>query len=136
MAVPAETRRSLRPKREDVFAACLVLLMLVGVAVGGGLFLIETQFRPGGSAFGLPTRIPACGRSFTGPGRVSTLAEIEAGMTTGHAPIVLEPTIGEIPLLAPFEPHTVPTGMTTCDVVIFLRVGPDAYVGYALEGGP
>ena len=131
MEGPAKTRRSLRPRREDLVAASLVLLLFAGVVMIGGLFLIETQFRPEGSAFGLPTRIPTCGRSFIRDAadvRVFTRAEIEAQMTPGYSPTVLEPAIGEIPLLAPFEPH--------CDVLIFLHVGPDAYVGYELQGGP
>ncbi len=57
-------------------------------------------------------------------------------MTPGYAPVILEPSLGEVPLLALFEPHPIPSGMATCDVAIFLHTGPDAYVGYALEGGP
>jgi hypothetical protein len=126
-------------RRQNILAAGVLLVALLCVAVLAGFILVETQFRPAGSAFGLPTRIPLCGRTFSrsaDDGRVFTRAEIDAGMSPGYSPVILEPSIGEVPLLALFEPHPNPSGMATCDVLIFLHAGPDAYIGYALEGGP
>ena len=126
-------------RQQNILAAGVVLVALLCLVLLAGFIVVETQFRPIGSAFGLPTRIPLCGRAFSRSAdttRVFTTAEIEAGMTPGYAPVTLEPSIGEVPLLALFEPHPNPSGMATCDVLIFLHTGPDAYVGYALEGGP
>ena len=128
-----------RVRREDVLAAVIVLVTLACLGVLAGFFFVETQFHPVGGAFGIPTTIPLCGRWFSRAAdstQVLTRAEIEIGSTPGHAPVVLEPSLGQIPLVALVQPHPVPAGMSTCDVVIYLHVGPDAYVGYALEGGP
>jgi len=126
-------------RRQNILAAVVLLVALLCVAVLAGFIVVETQFRPAGSAFGLPTRIPLCGRAFSrsaDDARVFTRAEIDAGMSPGYSPVILEPSIGEVPLLALLEPRPNPSGMATCDVLIFLHTGPDAYVGYALEGGP
>ena len=128
-----------RPRREDVLAAVIVLVTLACLGVLAAFLFVETQFHPSESAFGIPTTIPLCGRWFSrapDSTQVLTRAEIEIGAIPGHAPVVLEPTLGQIPLLALVEPHPIPVGMSTCDVVIYIHVGPDAYVGYALEGGP
>ena len=126
-------------RRQNILAAGVLLVALLCVAALAGFVVVETQFRPTGSALGLPARIPLCGRTFSRPAddtRVFTRAEIDAGMAPGYSPVILEPSIGEVPLLALLESHPNPSGMATCDVLIFLHTGPDAYVGYALEGGP
>jgi hypothetical protein len=135
--VKASARRQWRrPSRQDVFAAGMVVLVVVSLSALAGVFYIETQFRPEGSLFGRPTRIPACGRSYLGPGRGWTRAEMEAAITPGYEPVVLEPTIGEVPLIPWVDHRRFGSGLVTCDTVIFLHVRPDFYVGYAIEGGP
>ena len=93
------------------------------------MFLIESQFEPQGSLFGLPSLIRTCGRDYRGPGMVFTRAEMDAAITAGFEPVVLEPTIGSIPLGAPFRRARDP-----CDAVVFLQTGPDEFVGYSLLG--
>jgi hypothetical protein len=135
--VEASTRRRWRrPSRQDVFAASLVLLLVMSFFALAGLLYIVTQFRPEGSLFGRPTRIPACGRSYLGPGRTWTRTEMEAAITPGYEPVVLEPTIGEVPLIPLVDQRRFGSGLVTCDTLIFLYVRPDFYVGYAIEGGP
>lgn len=129
-------RRWRRPRREDVFAASLVLLLVVSLLAVAGAFYIATQFRPEGSLFGRPTRIPACGRSYLGPGRAWTRAEVEAAITPGFEPVVLEPTIGDVPLIPWVDQRRISSGLVVCDTVIYLHVRPDLYANYALEGGP
>ena len=123
-------------RRRTVTAAALACVTLVCVAILGGFVFLETQLDPVGGAFGIPTRIPLCGRQFEASpdaaGRYS-LAEIEAAIAPGR-PIVLEPTIGQLPVLGLFESHPTPHGMAACDTVIFPHVGPDSYVPYALAG--
>ena len=135
MKASARTRLR-RPSRQDVFAASLVLLAGVSLCALAGVFYIETQFRPEGSLFGRPARIPACGRSYLGPGRDWTRAEMEAAITAGFDPVVLEPTIRQVPLVPWVDQRRTGSGLVTCDTVIFLHVGSDLYVGYAIEGGP
>lgn len=135
--VEQQTRRLRRPRREDVFAGIVVLIAVVCVIALGSIFLIEKEFQPRDGLFGIPTRIPACGRTYD-VGRQFTRAQIYAGINPGSEPIVFEPLIGLIPLTAPFEGHQVrlASGEMVCDTVVFLHVGPDGYVGYGLEGGP
>lgn len=133
----ARSRRGLRrPRREDVFAASVVLLLAVCLGAVAGVFYIATQFKSEGSLFGRPTRIPACGRSYLGPGRTWSRAEIDAAIAPGFEPVVLEPTIGQIPLLQDGHPTQSGSPVGFCATVVFLHVGADRYVGYALEGGP
>jgi len=113
----------------------LVLLLVVSLLALAGVVYIETQFRPEGSLFGRPTRIPACGRSYLGPGRAWTRAAMEASITPGFEPTVLEPTIGDLPLIPWVDQRRIEAGLV-CDTVIYLHVRPDLYVSYALEGGP
>jgi hypothetical protein len=124
-----------RPRRQDRFAASLVAVFVTTVIVLSGLLYIEIQFRPEGSLFGRPSRIPACNRSYLGPGRGVTRAEIEAGLKPGFEPTVLEPTIGEVPLAPWVDQRSIEAGQV-CDTVIYLHLRPDLYVPYGLEGGP
>ena len=136
---PAAGWTARRPRREDVLAAVIVLVTLACLGVLAGFLFVEAHFHPVDGAFGIPTTIPLCGPWFSRAAdstQVLTRAEIETGSIPGHAPVVLQPSLGQIPLVALAQPHPVAAGMSTCDVVIYLHVGPDAYVGYALEGGP
>lgn len=126
-----------RPRHQDVVAGIVVLVAAVSLSVMGGFVFLETQLEPVGGAFGIPTRIPLCGRQFeTTPdtARRYSMAEIEATIEPGCRPIVLEPTIGDLPVLGLFESHPYPPGMAACDTLIFLHVGPDSYLSYGLAG--
>ena len=131
-----DRRRLHAPQGAGIVAAIAVLVTVVGLAMIGGFVFLETQLEPVGGAFGIPTRIPLCGRQFEASrdtARRYTLAEIEAAVAP-ERPIVLEPTIGELPVLGLFESHPTPPGMAACDTRIFLRVGPDSYLPYVLAG--
>ena len=47
---------------------------------------------------------------------------------------MVEPNIGEVPLLSLLTCPKTPDGF--CYTVIWLRVGPDTYASYSLEGRP
>jgi hypothetical protein len=80
----------------------------------------------------LPASIDLCGREWLKDdlGRVLTLAAIRA--RDGIDPVVVD--------TGPFA--ACPAGPCTqvahgpCDTVVYVRVGEDAYVDYALQGGP
>jgi hypothetical protein len=81
----------------------------------------------------LPEHIGVCGRGWSKDAlnRILSLAEIRA--RDGVEPVVVDP--------GPFAPCPVgPCGMTAqdgpCHTVIYVRVGEDAYLDYALQGGP
>ena len=124
-----------RPSRKDLFAASLVVVFVASLVALAGMFYIEIQFRPEHSLFGRPTRIPACNRSYLGPGRGETRAEMEADIPPGFEPTVLEPTVGEVPLVPWVDQRRIEAGLV-CDTVIYLHVRSDLYLTYALEGGP
>lgn len=125
-----------RPVGSNLLPAGVVALFLVSLVIVGVVAIIETQYRPQGSLLGRPTRIPACGRSYLGPGRTFTRAEVDADITPGYRPAILEPVIGEVPLGGTVSKLTLESGDQVCDTLIFLQVGPDAFASYALEGGP
>lgn len=136
---PASTRRSVRPRREDVLLGLLVANFIVSVGIAGSFAMIAHQFEPQGSLFGLPMRIWTCGRSYrTDPSNTSvwTRAQIDAQIAPGLAPVVFEPVIGQIPLFAPLAGRRDYGGFQVCDKVVYLHVGPDAYRAYSLLGGP
>ncbi len=122
-----------------VFAAAVLAVFAVATTTLALGIYIETQFRPQDSAFGLPSQIPTCGRRFfhaPDDTRVWTRAEVEANMDPGRAPLILEPTIGEIPLIDSLLPDAGGPNGTPCTVALWLHIGDDRYVAYALEGGP
>ncbi len=130
-------RRRRIPRRSDLGAAVVVGVTFACIAVVGGFVFLETQMEPAGGSFGIRTHIPLCGRQFeTSPdtARRYTMVEIEATIAPGYRPIVLEPTIGDLPVLGLFESHPFPPGMAACDTLIFLHVGPDSYLSYGLMG--
>ena len=126
------------PDIKDVRAAGVLVVFVVGVVVLGSYALIERNFQPLGGPFGVPHRIPTCGRSYLGGEVRLTLEQIQATINPGTSPLLFEPQLGQIPLMAPFQGHTVrlDTGAEVCPTAVFLHVGADAYAAYALEGGP
>ena len=127
-----------RVRREDVLAGTVVAIVIIGVLGLAAFVQIERDFQPEGGALGLPTHIRTCGRSYIGPGQTYSLARIEATTVPGSSPVVLEPILGQIPISAYFDRHHVriDSGELTCATLVFLHVGPDAYLSYGLEGGP
>jgi hypothetical protein len=123
-------------RRANALAAGLLIVFAGALALVVGLLYVESQYQPQGSAFGTPRRIPACGRTYTGPGAAQSLAEVEAGTTQGYAPQILEPTVGDIPLGADVAKIRTRSGELVCDTVIFLHRSGDMYLPYGLEGGP
>lgn len=112
------------------FAAAALLVGIVIVPRIGNVF--------GGSAgihdaAALPEHINICGRSWSKDAldRKFSLAEIRP--RDGIEPVVVDP--------GPFAPCPVGPCTTVaqngpCHTVIYVRVGEDAYLDYALQGGP
>jgi hypothetical protein len=132
-------RRPKRPSRSNLLAFALVAVLVVSAGIVLTGLYVQHAFHPAGGLLGTPTSIPLCGRDFTHPEgdtRLWSRADIDAAMQPGFSAIVLDPTIGRIPLLGVFAQYArLPQG-ETCAMVIWLRVGPDAYLDYALSGGP
>jgi hypothetical protein len=112
--------------------------LVVAVCVVGGALAVPTVFagrdpntihNPGG----LPDHISVCDRGWTKDrlGRQVTLQQARAMKSDGDPSVVAT---------GPFAPC--PRGPCTakaggpCDTVVFVRVGQDAYIAYALVGGP
>jgi hypothetical protein len=120
--------------RRRVWLGVLALVALIGVGSA-----IATIIRSGWDPSAihdptrLPTRISLCGRDYSNDrlDRQVTLDQARAIKSGG------EPTVVAT---GPFAPC--PAGACTtvadgpCDTVVFVRVGSDAYIGYALSGGP
>ena len=116
-----------------LIGAILVAICLIGGAIAAQTVLAgrdPTTIHASGS---LPRRISVCGRNWT------------------KDPLLRQRTLdgarawaGEVVVVAtgPFAPC--PSGpcsasaasSTSCDTVVWVRVGEDAYVDYALSGGP
>jgi hypothetical protein len=112
------------------FAAAALLVAIVLVPRIGNVFVGAAGVH---DAAALSAQINTCGRSWSKDrsGRTVSLAEIRA--RDGIEPVVVDP--------GPFAPC--PAGPCTrvaqngpCQTVIYVRVGEDAYLDYALQGGP
>ena len=125
-----------RIRREDVFAGIIVAAFVVSVLILVALVLVAQWFEPDGF-LGRPGRIQACGREYQlGAGRVWTRDDIDAAVAQGAGAEVFEPVLGQLPLLAPLTGKIRFNGFEVCDTLVWLHVGPNAYLAYALEGGP
>lgn len=135
--------RAGRPRRSTIAAAAVVLVFVLcvsGLAVG---LFIQTELRPIDGRFGLPQQLdfPFCGRSYQlGNGSHMTKSQMDAEMTPGYQAYILEPSVGQIPLVDVFTkcPRVPMVGGhgSVAQTVGFLQVGPDDYAVYVLEGGP
>ncbi|HEX9044149.1 MAG TPA: hypothetical protein VF802_03895 [Candidatus Limnocylindrales bacterium] len=126
-----------RLRSEDVLAVVLVIAFVVSVTLSGGAVLFSKWFEPKGGLLGEPTRITTCGfRSYRAaePPQIWTLSKIRSSIIRGYQPVIFEPVLGQLPVLALFAGATGPMG--ACDTLVFLRTGSDAYGVFALEGGP
>ncbi len=117
----------------------IVVFAIAGVAVFVGIVILPRIGNVFAGAAGihddaaLSEHVNICGRDWSkdASNREFSLAEIRA--RDGTEPDIVDPGI--------FAPC--PTGPCTrvaqsgpCDTVIYVRVGEDAYVDYALQGGP
>lgn len=78
-----------------------------------------------------PSVLPQRMHVFAGVYR--TQGEVEHGLRDPRT-VVLEPGIGQWPLVMPWDRPDMPAGATP--TVVWLRTGSDAYVAYELSGGP
>ncbi len=119
-----------------IVAAVFVLLLALGRIIPTGPIL--------GQIFGvsaptihdaatLPDQISVCGRAWTKAplNRLFSRAQI-------RAQVGVEASVVDPGLVAPCPagPCTLVAQNGPCDTVVFVRVGEDAYVDYALQGGP
>ncbi len=126
-----------RPRRfrgENLLAGTTVGIVILGVAGVAAFGQIERDFQPVGGPFGLPTHIRTCGRSYIGPGQTYSSPVADGS----SSPVAFEPVLGQLPLFAYFDSHRVrlASGEMVCQSLVFLHLGPQAYVSYGLEGGP
>ncbi len=121
-------------RREDLVGGTVVAIVLVGVVALAAFVQIERDFQPEGGYLGLPTHIRTCGRSYVGPGQTYAGPVADGS----PSPVVFEPVLGQLPLLSYFDSHRVrlESGELVCPTLVFLHLGPAAYVSYGLEGGP
>lgn len=113
----------------------LAVAVMAVVAVGASAVAVP-RFLDGSSAIHLvatlPARIDVCGREWLKDdlGRVLTMTAIRA--RDGIDPVV----VGTGPFAAcPAGPCS-QMDQGPCDTVVYVRVGEDAYIDYALQGGP
>jgi hypothetical protein len=108
-----------------VLVLASVILPRIGYAFGGAAGIHD--------AATLPEHISICGRDWRKGALGRPLGLIEIRARAGVDPVVVDP--------APFAPC--PPGPCTtaaqegsCDTVIYVRVGEDAFLDYSLQGGP
>jgi hypothetical protein len=125
-----------RPKGKDLAAGAVVLAFLMAVCILGAGIFIAHSLKPTDGRFGVPQYLvfPFCGRSYMLGADTAPQTFTRADASAGAGAFVVEPTIGSIPLLSLLTCPRSPSGLTY--TVIWLHVGTDAYVEYALEGGP
>ena len=121
------------PRRIVVVLAALALLLVMVIAATryfGGAREIEPGVWDRSS---LPQRLRVCDRSYRHDAldRVRTAAEIEVWQ--GTPPVVVQPLQVQPCIPGPCDAIADPA---PCAVVVWVRVGADAYVDYSLQGGP
>jgi hypothetical protein len=81
----------------------------------------------------LPDRLTVCGRSYRHDGldRIRSAAEIKEWQ--GFPPTVVLPLQHQPCIPGPCADVA---ATAPCDTVVYVQVGADAYVDYALQGGP
>ena len=107
--------------------ACLVLVVVaprVGNAITGADGIHD--------AAALPRRIQVCGRSWQKDDLDRRFTAAETRETFGGGVVVDPRPFGACPP----GPCTDVVQSEACDVVVWVRVGQDAYLNYSLQGGP
>lgn len=107
-----------------VFAST-VLVPRIGNVVAGAAGIHD--------AAALPERIDICGRSWSKDALERTLSLAEIRARDGIEPVVVDPGLFAP---CPVGPCTTVAQNGPCHIVIYIRVGQDAYLDYALQGGP
>jgi hypothetical protein len=116
-------------RRIAIVLACVAVVIVAWRLFGGAR---ETS--PGvWDRASLPDRLQVCGRSYRHDtlDRVRTAAEVEDWQ--GFPPTIVQPLQVQPCIPGPCTDVAEPT---PCDTVVWVRVGPDAYVDYSLQGGP
>ena len=110
--------------------AALLVVAIIAIRLFGGAREIEPNVWDRAS---LPERLELCGRSYRHDtlDRVRSAAEVEDWQ--GFPPTVVQPL--QVQPCIP-GPCTDVAQDEPCDTVVWVRVGADAYVDYALQGGP
>jgi hypothetical protein len=116
-----------------MIGAIVGVVCLAGGAFAGQAVLAgrdpNTIHAPGS----LPDRISLCGRDWTKDAleRQVTFEQARSMKSDGDPGVVATGRFAPCPP----GPCTATAG-GPCDTVVFVRVGKDAYIGYALSGGP
>jgi hypothetical protein len=84
-------------------------------------------------ALTLPQHIKVCGRSWSKDALGRQLSAAELRARDGVEPVVVDPGLFAA---CPPGPCTTVAQDVPCNTVIYVRVGEDAYLDYALQGGP
>lgn len=123
------------PRRGGWILFVAIVVVVLGLAIVPGL--IHRQILGLGAtdihdAASLPDHLSVCGRRWSKDDSGRVFSRAGAVSWAGFAPTLVDPQ--------PFAPC--PPGPCTatpagpCDTVVFVRVGEDRYVDYALSGGP
>jgi hypothetical protein len=117
------------------------LLALPVIAVLGWVFYSRAAFGTW-NPMAQPTRISYCDRTYI-PGSHVTRAQIDAEVNSfGVSPLrqVGSTADGKLIFSKPMPEnvrHNYPNAAPlVCSMVVYLKVGPDAYIAYGLNGGP
>jgi hypothetical protein len=119
-----------------VIGAAIVVLCLAGGAFAAQTVLAGRDPTTIHAVGSLPDRISVCGRTWTKDVRLHevTLEQASALREGGDAVVVATGPFAPCPIRS--DPCTAVTGTGMCETVVFVRVGKDAYIAYALSGGP
>ena len=120
-------------------AALTLAVPAIGAVIVMALALLTPLFGPRQASPGawdyasLPDRLMVCGRSYRHDSldRIRSAAEIKEWQ--GFPPTVVLP-LWQQPCMP--GPCSDVAAATPCETVVYVRVGSDAYVDYALQGGP
>src|ERR1035437_1332655 len=117
--------------------ALMALVIPLAVALGW-VTIIGSAFDPAGihDAGALPDRIHACGRTWNKGASTPTSAESIVALLGEEPKLVAPGLLGRVLASCPSGACTDNASNGPCDTVIYVRVGEDAYVDYALTGGP
>lgn len=119
----------------SIFWRLVATTALIALAVAvGWVTLIDPIFNPSGihDAASLPDRIQVCGRTWT-KNSSEQLSRADVQLKFGVEPLLVSPN-----LLAPCPPGPCSRDGNNwpCNTVVFVRVGEDLFMDYALAGGP
>ncbi len=120
-------------RRGIVLAALVAAALLAWIAIVPRLaneIVGPTGIHDAGA---LPEHIKVCGRSWSKDALRRELSAAELRARDGVEPVVVDPGLFAA---CPPGPCTTVAQDVPCNTVIYVRVGEDAYLDYALQGGP